>query len=34
MDVYVEDDTFAANSGGNINLTNGQGFYYLGRVKE
>lgn len=33
MDIYVENDTFAANSGGNINNTNQQGFYYLGTVQ-
>ena len=33
MDVYIENDTFAAKSGGNINYTNGQGFYFLLTVK-
>ena len=30
MDIYAENDTFVANSGGNIYQTNQQGFYYLG----
>ena len=34
MNIYVENDTFAANSGGNISQTNEQGFYYLGTVKQ
>lgn len=29
MDVYVENDSFAQKSGGNTNITNEQGFYYL-----
>ena len=32
MNIYVENDTFAANSGGNTSITNAQGFYYLGTV--
>ena len=32
MDVYVENDTFAAKSGGNTAIKNQQGFYYLGTV--
>ena len=32
MDIYVENDTFAKKSGGNINVKNQQGLYYLGRV--
>ena len=33
MNIYVENDTFAANNGGNINYTNGQGFYFLRTVQ-
>ena len=29
MDVYVENDTFAAKSGGSTAFKNQQGFYYL-----
>lgn len=32
MDIYVENDTFAAKSGGNTAITNQQGFYFLGTV--
>ena len=34
MDIYVENDTFAAKSGGNTAYTNKQGFYFLGTVTE
>lgn len=34
MDIYVENDTFAAKSGGNTAYTNQQGFYFLGTVTE
>lgn len=33
MHIYVENETFATSSGGNITLTNAQGFYYLGTVR-
>ena len=32
MNIYVENETFALNSGGDIGRTNEQGFYYLGTV--
>ena len=32
MDIYVENEVFAAKSGGNTGITNQQGFYLLGRV--
>ena len=32
MNIYVENETFAINSGGNIGRTNDQGFYYLDTV--
>ena len=35
MNIYVENDTFAANfDSGDINLTNEQGFYYLATVQQ
>ena len=33
MEIYVENDTFAAASGGDISRTNAQGFYFLGTVR-
>ena len=33
MEIYVENDTFAAASGGDITRTNAQGFYFLGTVR-
>ena len=33
MDIYVENDKFAAASGGDISRTNAQGFYFLRTVK-
>ena len=32
MHIYVENEVFAAKSGGNTKLTNDQGFYFLGTV--
>ena len=32
MDIYVENDSFAEKSGGDVNRKNSQGFYYLGAV--
>lgn len=34
MDIYVENDVFAAKAGGDVGRTNGQGFHYLGRVEQ
>ena len=34
MNIYVENDTFAAKSGGNTAITNEQGFCFLGTVTE
>lgn len=33
MDVYVENSTFAANSGADTNIKNAQGFSYLGTIR-
>jgi competence protein ComEC len=32
IDIYIENDTFAANAGGDISIKNGQGYYYLGTI--
>ena len=34
MNIYVENDTFAASSGGDVTQINAQGFYYLGTVQK
>ena len=34
MDIYVENEKFAAAAGGNTEETNSQGFYYLRTIKE
>lgn len=33
IDIYVENESFASKSGGNISVTNQQGFYFLGTVR-
>ena len=34
MDIYVENEVFAGKAGGDVGRTNGQGFHYLGTVKQ
>ena len=34
MDIYVENENFAAAAGGDTTRTNSQGFYYLGHIEE
>ena len=34
MNIYVENDTFSLNSGGDMGRTNEQGFHYLGTVED